>query len=239
MPGTLLLGAHCDDLAFSLGGALFDGHFGPVLPVTVYTVSNYSRRHPPTAVAAIGKRRQEEDRRFFVRILSCASPLWLGRLDAPLRLGIEPAETRNIQIPLDGEDDSLAAELVHLPFSFERVVAPLALGGHIDHRLVRAAAVSFRKNRNLLFYEDLPYAGEMNPEEILTAVAALAEEMEGEPTPYLLPSPSILPSRQWAIRCYSSQVGPGSLEQLMTQPRRLGTGDLPAERLWHFAKGWE
>lgn len=232
MPGTLLLGAHCDDLAFSLGGALYDGYFGRVQPITVYTVSNYSRRHPPMEIAMIGKRRCQEDRRFFCRIPTAAPPLWLGRPDAPLRLGIEPADTRSIKIPLHEEAGFLAAELAHCPFSFERVVAPLALGGHIDHLQVRAAAMHLRENRELLFYEDLPYAGEISPEEILTAVKALAEELGGELTPLFLPSPAILPARQWAIRCYSSQIGPESLEQLMAHPRRIGEKDIPAERIW-------
>lgn len=60
---------------------------------------------------------------------------------------VHPAETPLIQ--------SLAAQLrLELPAQAQ-VVSPLALGGHVDHRLVRAVAEML--GRPLLYYADYPY----------------------------------------------------------------------------------
>ena len=45
------------------------------------------------------------------------------------------------------------------------VLAPSALGGHIDHRLVRQAAQQAVGASSLVFYEDLPYACRMTSAE--------------------------------------------------------------------------
>ena len=51
--------------------------------------------------------------------------------------------------------EALGSRLDDLPRS-EQVVCPLAVGGHVDHRLVRLAAE--REIEGLLYYEDVPYA---------------------------------------------------------------------------------
>ncbi len=43
-------------------------------------------------------------------------------------------------------------------FGPRRIVAPLAVGNHVDHRLVRDAALLAAPPDELLFYEDRPYA---------------------------------------------------------------------------------
>jgi LmbE family N-acetylglucosaminyl deacetylase len=54
-----------------------------------------------------------------------------------------------------GMVESLCSRLRELPRS-EQVVCPLAVGGHVDHRLVRLAGE--REIERLLYYEDVPYA---------------------------------------------------------------------------------
>lgn len=51
--------------------------------------------------------------------------------------------------------NALGAELVDLFPQEAQVVCPLALGGHVDHRLTRAAAELAGKR--LLYYQDYPY----------------------------------------------------------------------------------
>lgn len=60
------------------------------------------------------------------------------------------------------DDDRLLRELTakvrELP-SAKRVLAPLAIGGHVDHQLTRRAAEAvFDRAPELRFYEDYPYA---------------------------------------------------------------------------------
>jgi LmbE family N-acetylglucosaminyl deacetylase len=65
-----------------------------------------------------------------------------------LWLPVHPAEA--------GLTEWLSRELASLLPSESRVVCPLTLGGHVDHRLTRQAAESL--GRRLWFYADYPYA---------------------------------------------------------------------------------
>ncbi|MCL4262878.1 MAG: PIG-L family deacetylase [Anaerolineae bacterium] len=60
---------------------------------------------------------------------------------------------------------SLAEQFATLP-ACKKVVAPLAVGSHVDHQIVRQAA-EHCFGRNLFYYEDYPYARE---QEAVTAV---------------------------------------------------------------------
>lgn len=73
----------------------------------------------------------------------------------------EPLITENEQLfgPIHPQEESLLEEIcsllaAHLPRR-ANLVCPLAIGGHVDHRLVRAAAE--RLNRRLGYYADYPY----------------------------------------------------------------------------------
>jgi LmbE family N-acetylglucosaminyl deacetylase len=56
----------------------------------------------------------------------------------------------------------------------DRLVCPLALGGHVDHILVRQAAESLR--HPLLYYADIPYILN-NPQTLEPAVTVLASQL--------------------------------------------------------------
>jgi LmbE family N-acetylglucosaminyl deacetylase len=73
--------------------------------------------------------------------------------------------------------DRLAGEFRRRMPDGGRVVAPLALGGHVDHRLTRAAAENL--SLPLLYYADYPYVVR-NPAEL---TAALATGMTAQPHP--------------------------------------------------------
>ena len=107
------------------------------------------------------RRRRSEDR-LAVRRLG-ATALHLGLLDAPFRsptykdfCGIvfgragEYAATRR-------QVAQAIADVVS-QWSPDRVVAPMAVGNHVDHRLVRDAALARAPSEMLFFYEDRPYA---------------------------------------------------------------------------------
>lgn len=237
---TAALAAHCDDLAFSLGGVLMDGAFGPFFPVTVFSRSNYTLYGPPQSIAAITALRKEEDRRFFSRLATALPPIWLDRNDAPLRLAIEAPQTRSATI---GENDEveveyIAAAVEELLSPGSLLLAPLALGDHIDHRLVHLAACLLQaRGYRVLFYEDTPYAGDLSAEEI-EAAARLAGMLLKKPLePLLFASPAIVEARIWALQCYRSQCqGEADLERLLRHARQLQDGGLPAERLWRPAQ---
>jgi LmbE family N-acetylglucosaminyl deacetylase len=91
-----------------------------------------------------------------------------------------------------------------------RFVSPMALGGHIDHRLVRAAAESL--GASLWYYADYPYA----VEDPLTH-----EDLRGKTAAYLPSlvqglSPQAVSAWQSAVAAYVSQISTfwGSLEEM-------------------------
>ncbi len=147
MSATLLvLSPHLDDAALSVGAALAARE-----GVVVATV--FSRVDDP--------RRAAEDRAA-LDILG-ARPVHLGLDDAPLRgiaktwaalcgTALPPELVRGLAARLDALVDELRPEAVW---------APLACGGHVDHRATADAALAWRARRAgppLSLYEDRPYA---------------------------------------------------------------------------------
>lgn len=168
---SLYLSPHLDDAVFSCGGRIAqqvrDG-----FSVTVVTVlagdpprerSTFARRLGESAglsaEEAVSERRREDLRA--LEILGAEVIHW-PLLDCIYRT--ENGQGRWLYTDLAsifGEEragDPLAEEIVarlaELPETDELVV-PLAVGRHIDHRVVRRAAESL--GRELLYWEDFPY----------------------------------------------------------------------------------
>lgn len=93
--------------------------------------------------------------------------------------------------------DRVCDELARwLPQAVE-VVCPLAIGGHVDHRLVRSAAE--RLDRSLWFYADYPYV--LDQEDELGALDKAAWEPQTFPI-----TVSGLAAWQEAVAAYASQI---------------------------------
>lgn len=231
---TVALSPHLDDLAFSVGGVLDEGRLGEILPVTVFSISAYTAAGDDDC-AWVTKLRKEEDRSFFRTFVP--KPVWLDRLDAPLRLGIAPEAVRRVPFGVEGEKeaDEVAAQLLPLLPSGGDILAPLALGGHIDHQIVRRAALRFAAGRTLLFYEDLPYASQTREEEIEGAAKEIAAALGRTAEPLVLPSPAVERARRRAVASYRSQSDGETFAGLMFHPLRLAVNGIPAERIWKFA----
>jgi LmbE family N-acetylglucosaminyl deacetylase len=91
---------------------------------------------------------------------------------------------------------SISSALAALPAD-ARLVCPLAVGGHIDHRLARRAAEGL--GRPLWYFGDFPYTAreDVNPEDWLPA--------DARPEPFQLHETDV---ERWAAAaaCYHSQV---------------------------------
>ncbi len=164
---------HRDDAAFSLGLSierwLDAGHRVDVL--NCFTQSDYA---PYSDVATLHK----NDRMSFASaVRKREDAAWnrllggrlrfndLDLLDAPLRLGCALEEVLTVEIRLGdrararvtGAIAKLARGAAPETMAF---VLPLAIGNHIDHRIVRQAGLEALVASPLpvAFYEDLPYA---------------------------------------------------------------------------------
>jgi LmbE family N-acetylglucosaminyl deacetylase len=153
-PITLALSPHLDDAVLSCPVHLqrLRAQGQAVVVATIFTEGDQSAE-------AQYRQRRAEDRRA-VRALGC-SRFHFGFLDAPFRsdayrdfCGIAFGEVDpTTQAAVADRIGRLAARLKP-----ERVFAPLAVGNHVDHRLVRQAALRAVSHDRLLFYEDRPYA---------------------------------------------------------------------------------
>jgi hypothetical protein len=109
------------------------------------------------------------------------------------------------------------------------VVLPLALGGDVDHRTAREAALSLAGSAvPCAFYEDLPYALEMAEGEIaqaaLGAGAELAPVFAGEVQEV---EAAIKRKRRLAL-CYDSQIEDATAERMAAYCAQYAG----RERLW-------
>ena len=126
-----------------------------------------------------------------------------------------------------------------------RMYAPLAVGGHVDHRHGFAAGVALaRAGWNVWFYEDLPYA--LNAGAIEARLTALAGEAPVEPVATIDIKATWAPKLA-AILAYPSQlstvfryVGAGSsrdeIDQVMRAYATQVGGGVPAERFWRLSR---
>ena len=245
-----VLSAHYDDGVLSCGG-LLAACAEAGTPGTVVTVFSGAPEPPLSAAArkfhracglgdtdAIACREAEDDRAMAV---VGAAPVRLGVPDALYRK--DPAG--NPRYPRDEEISRaalaaeteligrLAAVLADEPSvrDAELILAPLAIGNHIDHRITRAAARLLDRDPDTVWwYEDAPYV--IFPKELL----------EPFDESHTHPRTVRLTERQWqaklrGIGCYASQApillgGNTELPKWLTMyAESLADGE-PAERYW-------
>jgi LmbE family N-acetylglucosaminyl deacetylase len=104
------------------------------------------------------------------------------------------------------------------------VIFPLALGGHIEHRLLNSIGRDFRSNgkTNIAFYEDLPYASTMTICKIKRFVRRLNRKLVS----LALPGVEI-EKKISLLKTYKSQLREKDLD--MIRQYHAFRGD---ERLW-------
>ena len=166
-------------------------------------------------VSALRKREDEDWNKLLGRALRFND---LDLLDAPLRLGCAVDEVLSASIRAG---DRALARVAGAIAKMARgrgpealaVLLPLALGGHIDHRIARAAGLqAFQEpfaasSFPVAFYEDLPYAA--RPE--LAGQAEPAAEVAGlslAPV-FACPPPAVaaaVASKRRMAQCYDSQI---------------------------------
>ena len=250
--GWLVLSPHLDDAALSLGGTIgrLCASGETVRILTVFTGDE--PRPAPTPLGAgmlrgwgfppgeaMAGRRQED--REACRVLGAGDPLHLPHLEAIHRCDPHTGVPLYPSVPvLFGEPAAVERELVvaiagllREGIAAQRVVAPLAVGGHVDHRILRAAAEA-AFGEELSYYEDYPYA-RAGGEAVEPALGSLAGWRHT-----LVPlAEADLERKIAAIAAYRSQVphlfrGRDELSHdVRAQARRAG-----GERLWRKAGAW-
>jgi LmbE family N-acetylglucosaminyl deacetylase len=175
-----VLSPHRDDAAFSCGlilSKLIEAEVSVTI-VNVFTTSSYAPYltiGESDRVSQVTLARANEDDTFVDLLYRkagvaqrCMTLVDLGWEDLPLRWHAKDDQSLAPSMLRPDEVSALSDALRGLAEQYI-VLAPLALGGHIDHRLVRAAAQRAFHSSSLVFYEDLPYACRMTAAECQAA----------------------------------------------------------------------
>ncbi|MCC3776400.1 PIG-L deacetylase family protein [Streptomyces sp. UNOB3_S3] len=234
---TLLIAPHPDDVAYSCGGLLAAraGAARATL-LTVFTRSSWAlpkrlRRAGPDVITA---RRKEEELRY-CRARGLARYVPLGFDDASLR-GYDD----DTEMTADPARDPLREPVARAVAAAVRelrpglVLAPAAVGGHVDHLLVheavrRSAGDGVRR----LYYEDLPYAAH----HALPAVEGLLSGSRGL-VPYATTDVSgVFQEKVRGMYVYGSQTDDECVREVTLHARRVAApaGGGRAERVWAVA----
>ena len=213
-----IVSPHRDDAAFSLGLAirtwLAAGHTIDV--VNCFTRSDYApfsdvaSLHVNDRTTYVSALRLREDQAWQRSLRAGAKKLRLTDLnlkDAPRRLRISANDVCGL--PVAAEDKALLKIRKSLQtLKFDALLIPLALGGHVDHKTARDAAMGcIPAGVPCAFYEDLPYATRPNAaEEIADDVASLGLALTaGFIGPPQDPAAAVADKRAMA-QCYDSQI---------------------------------
>lgn len=241
---TIYLAPHLDDAVLSCGGQIYlQTQAGrKVLVLTVMAgdpppapVSSFARQlHDRWQIAGeVTQGRRREDAAACALLgadyLHWDIPDCIYRLDPQSGAGYyngNEALFGSVHEKEAGLVHNLAGRLNGLP-EHGRLVAPLAIGNHVDHQIVRRAVVSLPQAR-VAYYEDYPYA----------AVPGARERALGtDPTIWreeLIPlNEAALQAKIAAIAAYTSQISTffSSAQNLEEMIRNFAV-DTGGERLW-------
>jgi LmbE family N-acetylglucosaminyl deacetylase len=232
---VVALSPHPDDVAFSAAGVVTAlAEVAPVAVVTVFTGNVWAPNLPadertPERVSPL---REREDAAY-CRAAGCER-LGLGFDDAGLR-GYDDLSERLEARP---EDAAVAARVAEVLAPLLRpcttLLCPLALGEHVDHRIVRDAVLGPARRLGLpvLFYEDLPYARHLEEAEIDAGRRRVAPEAGAVVVPL---SGAAWERKVRQVSLYRSQLRPEDLDDLEAHARRTAGGAGRAERVWYEA----
>ncbi|HMF62726.1 MAG TPA: hypothetical protein VK608_01470 [Edaphobacter sp.] len=245
----LILSPHRGDAAFSLSlaitGWLDAGHSVTLLNVFTRSLdapySDAEFVHENDRLSYVSAMRLREDEHF-VQLLIQNLPkaakanirmVDLNLKDAPIRLRCPIDEVCDRAVnPEDPAIEKIRKALTRQSEAgaMGSLVLPLALGEHVDHLTVRAAALPLTTGLPSAFYEDLPYAA-THPS-VATDLQVLREDVAtrlDEPlTPVLCQMESAVQRKRRLILGYASQIDEEAANLISDFATRYGGG----ERLW-------
>lgn len=223
MRDVLLVSPHNDDVAYSVTGLLLSGQIPACrcVLVTLFSESAFAPYATVTGIEEITALRRAEDSRF-ARMLA-VERLDLGGAEARLRLGIGPEQVfEPMQEPVGTCRTEIAFRELCRSRSWRLVLAPLGVGGHVDHVTARRW-VERHVAAERWFYEDLPYAGELDD----AAYSLCLADLTCDCAPLLTPDTGWLVQKLALLRGFESQVAEKDIRSVIRSTHRLG-----GERAW-------
>jgi LmbE family N-acetylglucosaminyl deacetylase len=223
----LVLSPHRNDAAFSLALSLAAwrkaGHAVTLLNAVTRSIdapfSDADSLHENDRLSYVSAMRKREDEAF-LRLIPGITLIDANIKDAPLRRHCAPEDVYTL--PFDPNDSAAFKIGKHLTRHLTQpnpvFALPLALGGHIDHRIAREAAATLAADLPCAFYEDLPDA---------FREASIPDEQPNL-TPILTAGPNPLAWKRKAILLYSSQIETETADRILDHAHSHND----TERLW-------
>lgn len=241
---AIYLSPHLDDAALSCGGQIYQQTAVGQSVLVVTITAGDAPAQPPSAFARslharwelagdVVAARRTEDRQA-CQILGADYEHW-PILDCVYRTHPDDGQPLyptwlDVTATIHPTDERLIARLTNQMAQFpadSQVYAPLAVGGHVDHQITRAAAER-RFGAKLLYYEDYPYVA--NREALTAVIPPDTPFWQSQVIPL---SAAALKAKMAAIAAFASQfssffVDQADLEQKITN----FTASVGGERVW-------
>jgi LmbE family N-acetylglucosaminyl deacetylase len=221
-----ILSPHIDDAAFCLALhiAKFVDANVPVMLVNCFTISAFTTINCGVkGKDDVSVLRKKEDIAFNRLFNTAINIINLDLLDAPLR---------NQYIHQFHQFNPVELEIIEVIKNFLTenadglILCPLALGNHIDHTICIEAVVQLYQNKQVLFYEDLPYTARVDRDEIDSHIKDLEEKLNVKLSSYIESGIAKI-NKEEAISVYKSQVNEEITLEIISYMHQLG-----GERLW-------
>lgn len=229
-----VLAPHCDDAPYSLAGVMraLAAAGVAVDMLTVFGRSGYAPNRPELNVDQVSALRHDEDRAAASVIDPRVAVTCWDHADVAERCGLAVEQVVSRQ-PLDADAlawvDRLTEQLAPLGAGNRTLLAPMAMGWHIDHRIVASAAVQLASAGQFVhFYEDLPYAGFTRTSRLWLAQAWRLRVLGIPLRPVDVRTPGLASLKRAVFNAYASQASDAFWYGIERQTGRRGS----AERLW-------
>ena len=232
---VVLLSPHSDDIAFSLGAFLLGQcDVSHIQIITVFSISASTADESIKDPAVVSAIRKAEDGCFVESLGRDVGSIWLDRKDAPLRLHISDEAVFSSDPSYIGLNEvrHVVDKVKEEYGSFNLLFAPMALGQHIDHVLVRNAALELLSDGfAVLLYEDLPYAADFSLSEIERYTSQLGALAGQEFELLILETGITVEEKVVLLSCYQTQMDPQTESRVRSHADRCN-GNSVVERVW-------
>lgn len=222
-----ILSPHIDDAAFGLALTISKcaGSNIHITIINCFTISKWTTIPVENKeVSAVSLLRKNEDATFYKTINENITIINLDLLDAPLRnnwvIQFKPFEQDELEL-IDELKGLLEKHVDGL------LLCPLGIGNHVDHAICRAAVLKLYAEKDVLFYEDLPYAQRITQQQIEQHIKDLETERNVSLVHHIDGLLNCTINKEEAVRMYKSQMEDQIALEIMAH-----LNSLKGERIW-------
>jgi len=222
-----ILSPHFDDAAYGLTltiSKLINRNV-PLKLINCFTVTRWTAIPVESkGIEAVSLLRAQEDEAYNALFASAIEIVNLNLLDAPLRHDYIFRFKA-----LEDDELELAEELrQNLLKQVDGILfCPLSIGDHVDHVICLEAVIKLYSEKDIIFYEDLPYSARITEQEIFDHVRNVAERLNVKLSPLLNTVSNCNIDKGAAVRVYQSQMNEQICSEILTH-----MNNLQGERLW-------